>query len=775
MQMKTISTGNLPLTFSGMMFLLLFLAVFPSENTSAQTVFLYGKITDADTREVLPGVNIVADGHGGTISDGQGNYRLKLPPGPHVIRFSFVGYATQIKNIRATPGERLLLNIGLKQETVNLNTAVVSAGKFRQKLSSITLSMAVIKPDFIENTNTINLGNAINKIPGVEILDGQASIRGGGGYSYGAGSRVMVMVDGLPILTADADQVKWNFLPIENIQQVEIVKGAASVLYGSSALDGVINIRTGWPGLRPETKVTAYGGLYDRPQRKEMAWWWQGLPLLAGFRFLHSRKMGNTDLVLGADALTNEGYRQDNFEKHLRFNFKLRQRNKKTKGLTYGLNANMQWQNTSDFFIWQDADSGAFLQVPGTTSPMKGFRFHADPWISYFGNHQDNHSLRTRFFQVSNRFDTSPDKNSASEMYYAEYRYHRKFQKHLELNAGLSGLFGNTHAALYGNHTNSTIALFLQAGWRWSPRLLTTAGFRWEDDRMDRTDHASAPVFRAGMNYRLAPYTFLRASFGQGFRYPSVAEKYTATTLGSLRVFPNPDLNPERSWSSEIGLKQGFKINSWKGFIDVAAFWNEYSDMIEYTFGIYKPDSVSIPSINDLGFKALNIGRARIRGLELNIRGAGKIANHLILTAYAGYTYKNPEDLSLPDTVSNNILKYRYRHTAKGDLSFRYKRFETGCTVIYHSFMERIDKVFEEPILGIEIFKGLKAYRQAHNKGSVVLDVRVAVRLPKNIRLSLLINNLANTETMGRPGDIRPPRNFQLQCRWNISSIRQNR
>ncbi len=767
-------SGGISLKMSaGILFLLLILTICFPGKANAQSALLYGKISDADTHEKLAGVNVVVDGKWGTSSDKNGNYRLPLKAGSHEVRFSFIGYRTQVRTVKVTHGDSLRTDIRLKQETVNLNTAVVSAGKFRQKLSDITMSMAVIKPGFIQNTNTINLENAVNKIPGVEILDGQASIRGGGGYSYGAGSRVLVLVDGLPILTADAGQVKWNFLPIENIQQVEIVKGAASVLYGSSALDGVINIRTGWPGLLPETHITAYGGFYDRPARKELSWWWNGLPLMAGFRFSHSRKIGQTDLVLGADALTDEGYRQDNYEKHVRFNFKLRHRNKKAEGLTYGLNSNMQWQNSSDFFIWQNADSGAFLQVPGTVSPLKGFRFNADPWITYFGNGRGTHSLRTRFFKVKNRFATSPDKNSASEMYYGEYQYHRKLRKLLELTTGISGMWGNTHSALYGNHTNSTFALFVQTGLRWNPRLLTTLGFRWEDYRLDRNDHASAPVFRAGLNYHLAPYTFLRASFGQGFRFPSVAEKYTATTLGSLNVFPNPGLNPEKSWSSEIGLKQGFKINAWKGFVDIAAFWTEYTDMIEYTFGIYKPDSVTVPSLKDLGFKALNIGRARIRGIELNVRGAGKIANHLTLTAYAGYTYKNPEDLSLPDTVSNNILKYRYRHTAKGDIDFQYKNLEAGFTLLYHSFMERIDKVFEEPILGIEIFRGLKAYRQTHNNGNMVVDFRIAYHFPKHIRLSLLVNNLTNTEYMGRPGDIRPPRTFQLQFRWDIFSKTQ--
>jgi len=109
-----------------------------------------------------------------------------------------------------------LLNVKLRPLAINLNPAVISAALFSQKLSRVSVSMSVIKPDFIESRNTRNMASVINQIPGIDVLDGQASIRGGGGYSYGAGSRVLMLLDGLPLITADADEIKWNFLPIEN-------------------------------------------------------------------------------------------------------------------------------------------------------------------------------------------------------------------------------------------------------------------------------------------------------------------------------------------------------------------------------------------------------------------------------------------------------------------------------------------------------------------------------------------------------------------------------
>ncbi|MBK6986176.1 MAG: TonB-dependent receptor plug domain-containing protein [Bacteroidetes bacterium] len=78
------------------------------------------------------------------------------------------------------------------------------------------------------------------------VSDGQASIRGGSGYSYGAGTRVLMLVDEMRMISADAADIKWNYLPLENLEQVEVIKGAASALFGSSAMNGVINMRTAY-------------------------------------------------------------------------------------------------------------------------------------------------------------------------------------------------------------------------------------------------------------------------------------------------------------------------------------------------------------------------------------------------------------------------------------------------------------------------------------------------------------------------------------------------
>jgi len=727
----------------------------------AQQVVISGKVADAMDGTPLIGVNILVDSLGGATTDTEGHYKVSLNPGSHILIFRFIGYQEEKQTIEARAGKNIVRDIRLQPLIVELNTAVISASKYEQRLSDVTVSMEVIKPEFIENQNTQQLDDALRLIPGVDVMDGQANIRGGSGYSYGAGSRVMLLMDDLPMLTGDVNDVKWNYLPVEIIGQVEVIKGASSALYGSSALNGVINVRTATPGDVPETNINLTGGLFTRPARKELSWWWDRLPLFGGIKISHLRKAGPFDITLGLNGFTDEGYRTDNYQHYERFSAGLRFNPRNVKGLSAGLHTSIQMQKSSDFLIWTDADSGAFVQNPLSVSPVKGLRFNIDPYVSYFDNKEGRHSLKTRYYRVNNNFPDDSDKNNSSDYFYGEYQYQRQFRNNLHWTIGSAGTYTIGTSELYGDHKGTTIALYTQFDQRFFERLSVSLGLRWERYTLDKTDDESRPVTRLGINYQAGKASFLRASFGQGYRFPSMAEKYTSTSLGSLNIFPNPYLKAESGWSVETGIRQGFRFGNWHGFIDFAGFWTEYHNMMEFTFGIYLPDTNTVPTLDNLGFKSLNIGSARISGIDFSVNGTGK-AGIVGFTYFAGYTYMNPLDLS-SDSLGAQTLKYRYRHSAKGNIEIAVKDFSAGFTFSYQSFMERIDGAFDSMILGQEIFPGLKDYRLENDKGAVVFDLRLGWQVTPFSGISFFVKNIFNKEYMGRPGDIQPPRSISLQ------------
>ena len=141
------------------------------------------------------------------------------------------------------PSQGEYIIITLEEDENLMNTIVISESKRATKLSNTTVSLDLIRPELVENTSPTNIEESIGRISGVQVVDNQPTIRSGSGWSYGAGSRVQVLVNDIPMLSGDAGQPLWTFLPTEGIENIEVIKGASSVLYGSSALNGVIKYK----------------------------------------------------------------------------------------------------------------------------------------------------------------------------------------------------------------------------------------------------------------------------------------------------------------------------------------------------------------------------------------------------------------------------------------------------------------------------------------------------------------------------------------------------
>lgn len=765
-------------------YILFILFIFPFSFIFSQNATVSGVVSNFKTRETLVGVNIIFNDTKVVTTDLNGFYTTELEPGRYTIEYKYIGYSPKKRIERFKEGEVVKMNMRLEEESVVLDEFVISAGKFEQKLADVTVSMEIIKASMIENTNTQNIETALQQVPGVVMMDRQASIRGGSSYSYGAGSRVLMLVDDMPMLGGASGVAYWEFAPVENIDQIEIIKGASSVLYGSSALNGVINIRTKYPTLEPETKLMFTAGFYDNPAREAAKWWGNVQPIFAGTQFLHSRMLGNFDLVVGGNVFANNGYRQGDNHQLARINFNTRWRNAKIKGLSYGINFNVMKWDGGRFMMWQDGDSGIYKLSPSFDNyRVFNTRLNIDPYITYFSDVGNRHSLKTRYFRTQNR-NTTQQKND-DNLFYAEYQYQKYLEDNLTWTSGLMATYYDAVAEIYGaeKHDGSSMAVYSQLDKKLK-KFTASLGARWETYKMDNDVADSRPVFRSGLNYKLFEHTNLRASFGQGFRYPTIGEKYVHTSAGQLNIFPNDTLKPEKGWSAEVGVKQGFKLSNFKGFIDVAGFWTEYYDMIEFGFGyhfpyvatFYPPDTV----FKYLGFKSYNVSNAQITGVDLSIAGQGKIFG-LPLSLMAGYTFTNPVDLNIkPEdrdktSARNDMLKYRFYHSAKADAEITVRKINLGFSLNYSSYMVNIDKAFEDslrypsgsPIIyygePVFILPGLKAYREKNNKGYIVFDVRLGLDISKSSRISVVVKNLLNKEYMIRPADVQAPRNFALQ------------
>jgi len=764
--------------------------------TFCQNTTLKGILKDSVSQELLVGVGVSSNTKSFSRSNLNGEYFLKLNAGHHLIKFTYTGYKELMIDIDINENEQKVLDINLVSKTEELKIVTVSGSRFEKRAAEEIVSIEVIKPAQIMNTANNSMDEALQRVPGVDVVENQVNIRGGSGWSYGAGSRVLVLVDDMPMLTADAGDAKWDFLPLENCEQIEILKGASSALYGSSALNGVINFRTGFAKNKPKTKAMLYNGMFGNPKDKSWKWWGKQQPGFQGGYFMHAQKFGQLDMVLGSAWFSEDSYLQGDLTRRGRVNLNLRYRSKKIEGLSYGVNSNVQINKSQTFFFWQpDSINGTKYYQPfgglddssTTVNKNQGQRMNVDPYLIYTTKSGTKHTLRTRWFRSKNDI---PEKQQSSkaDTYFGEYQFQKSLNseniilKNVNVVAGLMGSYSNVIGELYGNHTVFNLAPYVQLEKKIN-KLWTSIGARYEVNQVDQYTLEKKPVFRAGVNYELDKATFLRASYGQGYRYPSIAERFVSTTFGASQVFPNPGLKSETGWSSEIGIKQGYKIGSWLGFIDLAAFWTEYADMMEFNFGLFLPKDSALGQVNNpqdyLGFKSINVGETRINGLDLSVMGQGKMW-HMNSKFILGYTYMNPT-LLRPDSaiVANisgpsNTLKYRYRHSVKFDIENSWRKISLGTTVLYNSFMQNIDEVFEnskpeENPFGVifELGTGLpttiQEFRKKYNKGTFIWDIRLAYQFTKEVRSSLIIKNVLNTVYAERPAILGAPRNFTLQ------------
>ena len=206
---------------------------------------MQGRVLDSDQQPVI--CAYLSNGKATAATDINGAYSLTLTPGNHTVVCSFIGMARQEKTVTLAQGETVEWNPVMASAAEALGLVVVSAGRFEQDASEVTVSLEVLQPALVENKATTSLETAIEQTPGVSLVDGEPQIRSGGGFQLRCRSRVMVLVDDLPVLSGDAGRPTWGFLPLENLEQIEVIKGASSVLYGSAALSGSSTFARGIP------------------------------------------------------------------------------------------------------------------------------------------------------------------------------------------------------------------------------------------------------------------------------------------------------------------------------------------------------------------------------------------------------------------------------------------------------------------------------------------------------------------------------------------------
>ncbi|MBK9451722.1 MAG: TonB-dependent receptor [Bacteroidetes bacterium] len=787
----------------------------------AQNVTVKGTVLDVNDKSKLEGVTVSVGTEAGglTLEDGMFSFSVKRAP-ELKVRFQYSGSDTTLTVVTDPGVNEYAIEMLLGQKkTMTMDVVVITAGKHEQTLADVVTSMDVIGQKSVDLQISSDIEDALVQSSGVDIIDGQPNIRGSSGYAYGVGSRVMVMLDGLPLLSPDAGYVQFDLIPTDNIAQIEVMKGASSVLYGSSAMGGVINVIMADAPEEPKTSIRLRGAMYDSPYDKRLDWDSTKSAKNAGINIFHSRKIGRHDLVLLGDFWRNTGWRHGTGSTEGRAQIMTKFRPKAVPGMVWGINASTKFDSSTTFLFWDSyipADTfyafasdepryNSLGAYSGQNSARSQFntRFTVDPYIKYLTPKGNIHNYRGRYMRTNNNNDTG--QGSHNTMWYNDYQFSTHlWENRINWVSGATASFNFSDGdSLYGgDHKAVNLAVYTQFDARLTEKLNATIGGRFDNWQIDDSVNNRSPIFRAGLNYEFVKGSNIRTSFGQAFRSPSIAERYTNTFASGLTIAPNPDLLVEKGFSAEIGYRQGFlwqsktrSDRSLLGYVDVAGFVMNYQNMIE--FGVQTPDTFILTELVPV-FTAKNFAHARTAGVEATAMlqyTMGKLRFDL----NGGITYINPVNLDpSPDSLqvdllnlmgpqdnpTNNeafgmllsmlttedmpghrvdnpkVLKYRSKWLNRVSATVGYGAFNLTCNYRYKSAVLAIDQFLYAAI------PGASDWVKAHPKGYGLVDIIASAQVTKGFQIALSAENAFNREYVILPGIIGEQRNFNIQMKY---------
>lgn len=507
-------------------------------------------------------------------------------------------------------------------------TVVVTGSRTEQKLSESVVPTEVVTRQQVEESGAQDAADVLETVPGVEV---ERSFRGAGVRMQGLDSEyVLILVDGKRVIGARDGVIDLSRIPVERIERIEVVKGAASALYGSDAIGGVINIITRAPEAPQSGEVTVSGGGRDSVG---------GGPLfdVSGVAGLH-REKGSVGLNAGwhqspsYDLDPSDDQTDGNAIQQLNLGLEGEFDPASSTALTAG--ASYTLQDTSGVDDTRGAvydrrnlteEGGAHLgaeTLVGLTKIKGGVSgtFTRDQYLAdqRGSDAMDTYEVTTEdLVQVDAQVDTWIKGG------------------HL-LSGGVEGSYGAmTSPRLSQDGDRLRLGVFAQDEWRLGSKqkFAIVPSARVDVDSWFGTH----PTPRLALRYDPTEHTALRLSAGSGFRAPTFKEmflRFENAGVGYV-VDGNPDLRPETAWNVSGGAETS-PIPGLRLHIDL--FYNHLDDMI--TVGLVQESTSETPMDE---YQYVNVSSALTRGGEVGVNWRYK----KYLSVDLGYSYTDTQDLDL--------------------------------------------------------------------------------------------------------------------------------
>jgi vitamin B12 transporter len=611
----------------------------------------------------------------------------------------------------------------------SLPPMVVTATRTEVPLNQLTTSLTVITNEEIRERQAELVLEVLRDVAGVNVVQtgsmGTATsvfIRGS------ASNQVLVMIDGVEINSTTTGAYDFANLTTDNIERIEVLRGAGGTLYGSQAIGGVINIITKRGQGPLDVGVSLQGG---------NGWTNRQVATVRG-------GVGDLGYSLSVGHLASDGFRSVNDDYHnlstsARLDYQLTE-NANLTGIFHFINTRVGLFNNNNFASVPDPNARqATTQYVGKLEWAQKILANWDYRI--FGAIYKEHD------KFSDDVDPcvflgSPCDSRTRDIFRPQINT-GEFQTNYRLEDWSTTTFGVQYNRRSASTTGgideaiNNVGYYLQQQFQFfERRLIAIPGIRLDDNQQFGT--AWTPSFSAAYLFKEIG-TKVKGGYAKGFRAPSLNELFFPAGFG-CPAFGNPDLGPEKSWEINFGVDQSFLAERLK--MGANYFHREVKNLI---------DARPIPG-NPFGcLREENVGSARFDGVELTL--GIKIFEGLTLNA--NYTY-------LDWDTADGILRRRPHNS--GNVILNYLQDALNVNLIVN-IVGRVDD-----------FRAASPFGDTVTAGYGTVDLASSYKLPWRMPLvneiSLIgkIQNLFNKKYDQADGFRAPPLNFLLGFRANFGN-----
>ncbi|HDS6850121.1 TPA: catecholate siderophore receptor CirA [Enterobacter cancerogenus] len=546
------------------------------------------------------------------------------------------------------------------------DTLVVTASATEQNLKDAPASISVITQEDLKRKPVQNLKDVLQDVPGVQLTN-EGDNRKGVSIRGLDSSYTLILIDGKRVSSRNAvfrhNDFDLNWVPVDAIERIEVVRGPMSSLYGSDALGGVVNIITKKIGQKWTGTLSADSTIQEHRDRGDTynGQFYTSGPLVDGVLGLKAygslSKREKDDQQSSSTSSTGETPRIEGFTSR-------------------DANVEFAWTPTEnhDFtagygFDRQDRDSDSLdknrLERQNYSLSHNGRWGVGNSELKVYGEKVDNknpgnaNAITSESNAVDGKYVLPLGEINQLLTFGGEWR-HDKLKDPVNLTGGSSS---NTSASQY--------ALFLEDEWRIFEPLALTTGIRM-DDHETYGDHWSP---RAYLVYNATDTVTVKGGWATAFKAPSLLQLspdwITGSCRGACEIVGNPDLKPETSESFELGLYYSGEEGWLEGVqASITTFQNDVDDRISISRTASVDQAQSYPNYVGLNadgepiFRYYNVNKARIRGVETELKFP--VAEDWKVTL--NYTYNDGRDIS---NGGNKPLSELPFHTANGTVDWK--------------------------------------------------------------------------------------------------------